>query len=86
MLCQIEVSFPKGWIKGNRSFKFSNRQIVVAFIREQGSAVRMRNDPKTAKSQQLVFFEDWPRAQDRLKGTAAVLRRLVSIAEQAKAA
>ena len=44
------------------------------------------HDPKTAKNQQLVFFEDWPRAQDRLKGTAAVLRRLVSITEQAKAA
>jgi transcription-repair coupling factor (superfamily II helicase) len=46
----------------------------------------MRNDPKNAKGQQLVFFEDWPRPQDRLKGTTAVLRKLVSIAEQAKAA
>jgi len=46
----------------------------------------MRNDPKNAKAQQLVFFEDWPRPEDRLKGTTAVLRRLVSIAGQAKAA
>src|SRR6185295_6160436 len=50
----------------------ANPEGLIAFIREQGSAVRMRNDPKTAKNQQLVFFEDWPRAQDRLKGTAAV--------------
>ena len=35
MLCQIEISFPKGRIKGNRFFKFPNRQIVVTFIREQ---------------------------------------------------
>ena len=46
----------------------------------------MRNDPKNAKGQQVVFFEDWPHPQDRLRGAAAVLRKLVSIAEQAKAA
>jgi hypothetical protein len=34
----------------------------------------------------LVFFEDWPRPQDRLKSTAAVLRKLASIAERAEAA
>jgi transcription-repair coupling factor (superfamily II helicase) len=65
---------------------FGNPDGLIAFIRERGSAVRMRNDPKNAKGQQLVFFEDWPRPDDRLKGTAAVLRKLVSIAEQAKAA
>jgi len=48
--------------------------------------VRMRNDPKNSRNQQLVVFEDWPRSQDRLKGTAAVLRKLATIAEQAKAA
>jgi hypothetical protein len=46
----------------------------------------MRKDPKNAKGQQLVFFDDWPLPQDRLKGTTAVLRKLASIAEQAKAA
>ena len=65
---------------------FANPDGLIAFIREQGSAVRMRNDPKNAKGQQLVFFDDWPRPDDRLKGTTAVLRKLVSIAEQAKAA
>jgi transcription-repair coupling factor (superfamily II helicase) len=77
---------PKGLVLSFRDNIFVNPDGLIAFIREQGSAVRMRNDPKTAKGQQLVFFEDWPRPQDRLEGTAAVLRRLASIAEQAKAA
>jgi hypothetical protein len=46
----------------------------------------MRNDPKNAKAQQLVFFENWQHPVDRLKGTAAILRKLVSIAQPAKAA
>jgi transcription-repair coupling factor (superfamily II helicase) len=77
---------PKGIVLSFRDNVFANPEGLIAFIREQGSAVRMRNDPKAAKGQQLVFFEDWPRPQDRLKGTAAVLRKLVTIAEQAKAA
>ena len=77
---------PKGIVLSFRDNIFANPEGLIAFIREQGSAVRMRNDPKAAKGQQLVFFYDWPRPQDRLKGTAAVLRKLVSIAEQAKAA
>jgi transcription-repair coupling factor (superfamily II helicase) len=77
---------PKGIVLSFRDNVFANPEGLIAFIREQGSAVRMRNDPKTAKSQQLVFFGDWPRPQDRLKGTAAVLRKLASIADQAKAA
>ena len=77
---------PKGIVLSFRDNVFANPEGLIAFIREQGSAVRMRNDPKTAKGQQLVFFEDWPRPQDRLKGTTAVLRKLASLAEQAKAA
>ena len=44
------------------------------------AAARVRPDQK------VVFFEDWEQAADRLKGTAAILRRLVSLAERAKAA
>jgi transcription-repair coupling factor (superfamily II helicase) len=77
---------PKGIVLSFRDNIFANLEGLIAFIREQGSAVRMRNDPKNAKGQQVVFFEDWRRPQDRLKGTAAVLRKLASIAEQAKAA
>ena len=34
----------------------------------------------------VVFFEDWEKPAERLKGTAAILRRLVEIAERAEAA
>ena len=34
----------------------------------------------------VVFFDDWEEPQDRLKGATAILRRLVTIAERAKAA
>jgi transcription-repair coupling factor (superfamily II helicase) len=77
---------PKGIVLAFRDNTFANPEGLIAFIREQGRSVRMRNDPKNAKGQQLVFFEDWPRSEDRLKGTAAVLRKLATIAEQAKAA
>jgi transcription-repair coupling factor (superfamily II helicase) len=77
---------PKGIVLAFRDNVFANPDGLIAFIREQGSGVRMRKDPKNAKGQQLVFFDDWPLPQDRLKGTTAVLRKLASIAEQAKAA
>jgi transcription-repair coupling factor (superfamily II helicase) len=77
---------PKGIVLAFRDNVFANPDGLIAFIREQGSGVRMRNDPKNPKGQQLVFFDDWPRPQDRLKGSTAVLRKLASIAEQAKAA
>jgi transcription-repair coupling factor (superfamily II helicase) len=77
---------PKGVVLAFRDNTFTNPEGLIAFIREQGRSVRMRNDPKNAKGQQLVFFEDWPHAENRLKGTAAVLRKLAAIAEQAKAA
>jgi transcription-repair coupling factor (superfamily II helicase) len=77
---------PRGVVLSFRDNVFSNPEGLIGFIRDQGSAVRMRNDPKNAKAQQLVFFEDWERPVERLKGTAAILRKLVSLAEPAKAA
>jgi transcription-repair coupling factor (superfamily II helicase) len=76
----------KGIVLSFRDNIFVNPEGLIAFIREQGSGVRMRTDPKNPKGQQLVFFDEWPRPEDRLKGTAAVLRRLAGIAEQARAA
>jgi transcription-repair coupling factor (superfamily II helicase) len=76
----------KGVVLSFRDNIFANPEGLIAYIREQGSGVRMRPDPKDAKGQQLVFFDDWERPQDRLKGTAAILRKLAGIAEQAKAA
>ena len=77
---------PKGVVLSFRDNVFANPEGLIGYIRDQGSAVRMRNNPKDAKTQQLVFFEDWERPVERLKGTAAILRKLVSLAEPAKAA
>jgi len=77
---------PKGVVLAFRDNIFANPDGLIAYIREQGSGVRMRNDPKNANNQQLVFFDDWERPEDRLKGTAAILRKLASIAAPAKAA
>jgi len=77
---------PKGVVLAFRDNVFANPEGLIRYIHEQGTGARMRNDPKNAKAQQLVFFEDWPRPVERLKGTAAILRKLVSIAEPAKAA
>jgi transcription-repair coupling factor (superfamily II helicase) len=76
----------KGVVLSFRDNIFANPDGLIAYIREQGSAVRMRNDPKDTKSQQLVFFDDWERPEERLKGTAAILRKLASISAPAKAA
>jgi len=34
----------------------------------------------------VVFFDDWPKPEQRLKGTTFILRTLVAIAEKKKAA
>jgi transcription-repair coupling factor (superfamily II helicase) len=63
-----------------RDNTFANPDRLVAFIREQGSSARVRPDMK------VVFFEDWPTPERRLKGAAVILRRLVQLAQPAKAA
>jgi transcription-repair coupling factor (superfamily II helicase) len=77
---------PKGAVLSFRDNNFVNPDGLFAYIQAQGSGVRMRADPKDVKNQQLVFFDDWEQPDDRLKGTAAILRKLVSIAAQAMAA
>jgi transcription-repair coupling factor (superfamily II helicase) len=77
---------PKGVVLSFRDNTFNNPEGLIAFIREQGSEAKMRADPKDAKNQQLIFFDDWERPEERLKGSMAILRKLASIAERAKAA
>ncbi len=74
---------PKGVVLSFRDNTFANPEGLIAFIREPGSAARIRNE-KTG--QKLVFLDEWDKPQQRLKGTTAILRRLAGIAEQAKAA
>jgi transcription-repair coupling factor (superfamily II helicase) len=71
---------PKGAVLSFRNGEFSNPDGLVAYIRDQGPAARVRPDMK------VVFFDDWERPEQRLKGANLILRRLVGIAEQKKAA
>jgi transcription-repair coupling factor (superfamily II helicase) len=71
---------PKGAVVSFRDNTFANPDRLVAFIREQGPSARVRPDMK------VVFFEDWPTPERRLKGAAVILRRLVQLAQPAKAA
>jgi transcription-repair coupling factor (superfamily II helicase) len=71
---------PKGAVLAFRDNTFAEPEALIGFIREQGSAARVRPDMK------VVFFDEWERPEQRLKGTAAILRRLAAIAERAKAA
>jgi transcription-repair coupling factor (superfamily II helicase) len=71
---------PKGAVISFRDNTFANPEGLIAYIRDQGRDARVRPDMK------VVFFDDWDRPEQRLKGTTLILRRLVSIAERAKAA
>ncbi|MCX7310499.1 MAG: transcription-repair coupling factor [Alphaproteobacteria bacterium] len=71
---------PKGAVMSFRDNSFANPAGLIAFIAKQGAAARVRPDMK------VVLFYDWEKPAQRLHGTTAVLRNLVRIAEQAKAA
>ena len=71
---------PKGAVITFRDNTFANPDRLVAFIREQGPSARVRPDMK------VVFFDDWERPEERLKGTTAILRDLARLAQPAKAA
>jgi transcription-repair coupling factor (superfamily II helicase) len=71
---------PKGAVLSFRDNSFAQPEKLVHFIRQQGSAAKVRPDMK------VVFFDDWERPEERLKGTAGILRKLVGLVEQAKAA
>jgi len=71
---------PKGAVISFRDNSFANPDRLVAFIHEQGPGARVRPDMK------VVFFEDWEQPAARLRGTAAILRNLVTLAQPAKAA
>ena len=69
---------PKGAVVTFRENTFANPERLIAFIREQSARVR--------PDQKVVFFDDWEQAEDRLAGTKQILRRLVDLAQPAKAA
>ena len=71
---------PKGAVIAFRDDRFANPEGLIAFIREYGRDAKVRPDMK------LVLLDDWDNPVHRLRGTTAIVRRLVKIAEQAKAA
>ena len=71
---------PKGAVVSFRDNTFANPDRLVAFIRDLGPAARVRPDMK------VVFFDNWENPDARLRGTGAILRNLVALAQPAKAA
>jgi transcription-repair coupling factor (superfamily II helicase) len=71
---------PKGAVISFRDNTFANPERLIGFIREQGPAAKVRPDMK------VVFFHDWAKPEQRLKGTVAILRSLARLAAPAKAA
>ncbi len=69
---------PKGVVLAFRDNVFPNPEGLIAYIRDSDARVR--------PDQRVVFMEVWPRPEQRLKGTAEILRKLASIAGTAKAA
>jgi transcription-repair coupling factor (superfamily II helicase) len=78
-VAKIEAG-PKGAVVSFRDERFANPDGLIAFIREQGRGARLRPDMR------LVLFAEWEAPERRLDGAAQILRRLVAIAEHAKAA
>jgi transcription-repair coupling factor (superfamily II helicase) len=78
-VAKIEAG-PKGAVVSFRDDRFANPDGLIAFIREQGRNARLRPDMR------LVLFAEWEAPERRLDGAAQILRRLVAIAEHAKAA
>jgi transcription-repair coupling factor (superfamily II helicase) len=71
---------PKGAVISFRDNTFANPERLIGFIREQGPSAKVRPDMK------VVFFQDWAKPEQRLKGTMAILRSLARLAAPAKAA
>jgi transcription-repair coupling factor (superfamily II helicase) len=78
-VAKIEAG-PKGAVIAFRDDRFANPDGLIAFIREYGRDAKVRPDMK------LVLLEDWETPMARLRGTTAILRRLVKIAERKQAA
>jgi len=71
---------PKGCSIIFRDNSFAEPERLVAYIRDQGPAARVRPDMK------VIFFDNWETPEERLKGTTAILRDLAGLAAPAKAA
>jgi len=71
---------PKGAVITFRDNAFAHPDRLVAFIRTQGAAAKVRPDMK------VVFFQDWETPEQRLEGATIILRDLAALAEGKRAA
>jgi transcription-repair coupling factor (superfamily II helicase) len=76
---QIDAG-PKGAVIAFRNKTFANPEGLIAFIREEGSRVKLQPDHR------LIYYANWKTQEDRLIGAREFLRRLVEIAEAVKRA
>ncbi len=66
---------PKGAVIALRNNSFANPAGLVKLVSDPTQMVRLKPDQK------LVFSRNWPEPEQRLRGAAAILTRLVSLAE-----
>ena len=66
---------PKGIVIAFRKKEFPNPAGLIGYITEQGVLAKIRPDQK------IVLSRDWPDAEERLKGAAVILSKLVKLAE-----
>ncbi|MGA0562972.1 transcription-repair coupling factor [Ancylobacter sp. VNQ12] len=67
---------PRGAVLTFREGRFPNPAGFIAYVGKPHVIAKMRPDGK------VVFSEDWPNANARLKGTSQILKELAKIAEQ----
>lgn len=65
---------PKGALITLRNGFFPNPAALVRHIGDPSQAAKLRPDQK------IMFARNWPTAEQRLKGSAAILSRLAKIA------
>lgn len=66
---------PKGIVIAFRKNEFPNPAGLIGYVTEQGVLAKIRPDQK------IVLSRDWPDAEERLKGAAVILSKLVKLAE-----
>src|SRR5215471_3310086 len=76
---QIDAG-PKGAVIAFRNKSFANPEGLIAFIREEGSRVKLQPDHR------LIYYAHWKTPEARLQGTRDLLKRLVKIAAAVKQA
>jgi transcription-repair coupling factor (superfamily II helicase) len=81
-LCRIALvekidAGPKGATISFRNNLFSNPAGLIRLITEHAGTMKVRPDQK------VVVARDWPDAEDRLKGTQALLKQIAKLAEAA---